>query len=100
MSRGCGDGLGSPMCCKSGPGDEPSTELPNVLVIGDSVSICWTTGQDGSPVYVQKLLATEAKVQHGPWDVSDGGAGDTAGGVACLDYWIRTQRQTVVKWDL
>ena len=101
-SAGCGDGLGArpSVCCKSGPGDEPSAKLPNVLVIGDSVSICYTTGQDGSPVYVQELLKDVAQVQHGPWDVSDGGAGDTAAGVACLDTWLRTQRQTVVKWDL
>lgn len=76
-----------------GPGDPPSTTLPNVLVIGDSVSIGYVGG-------VAQDLADVAKVQHGPWDVSDGGAGDTAQGVACLDRYLVTQRQQSVKWDL
>merc|ERR1712110_575359 len=39
-------------------------------------------------------------VQHGPYDVSDGGALDTAWGVACLDQWLVTQAQVAVKWDV
>lgn len=40
---------------------------------------------------VRDILRPVAQVQHGPWDVSDGGAGDTAVGVACLDRWLVTQ---------
>ena len=69
--------------------------MPNVLVIGDSVSIGYVGG-------VTKILSASgtAAVQHGPWDVSDGGAGDTAVGITCLDRWLVTQAQLAVKWDL
>ena len=30
----------------------------------------------------------------------DGGAGSTSEGVTCLDNWLRTQDQQVVKWDV
>ena len=97
-SAGCGDGLGtSPVCCKMGPGLSPSKELKNVLVIGDSVSIGYTTLASKNVV---SLLEDVALVQHGPWDVSDGGAGDTATGVACLDRWLQTQAMEQVRWDL
>jgi hypothetical protein len=98
-SAGCGDGLGpttaTTWCCKMGPGEPPSKTLPNVLVIGDSVSIGYVGG-------VAKILKASktALVQHGPWDVSDGGAGDTAMGITCLDRWLVTQAQLPVKWDL
>ena len=98
-SAGCGDGLGPPtaktVCCKMGPGDPPSATLPNVLVIGDSVSIGYVGG------VTETLNASgTAAVQHGPWDVSDGGAGDTAWGITCLDRWLVTQAQLEVKWDV
>jgi hypothetical protein len=102
-SQGCGDGLPSDgkqnttLCCKPGPGLAPSTTLKNVLIIGDSVSIGYATLATKNVV---KLLAPIAQVQHGPWDVSDGGAGDTATGVACLDLWLMTQALQTVKWDL
>jgi len=76
-----------------GPELPPSTTLPNCLVIGDSVSIGYTpTARDG--------LVSECALQHGPWDVSDGGAGSTAEGVACLDNFLVTQDQTTVEWDV
>lgn len=62
-------------------------------MIGDSVSIGYTPT-------ATSVLSTRAKVQHGPFDVSDGGAGDAATGVACLDRWLVTQAQQPVKWDL
>lgn len=67
--------------------------MPNVLVIGDSVSIGYVGG-------VATALKPKALVQHGPWDTSDGGAGDVATGVACLDRWLVTQTQQRVKWDV
>ena len=102
-SQGCGDGLPSDgkdnrtVCCKPGPGLPPSTTLKNVLIIGDSVSIGYTTIATKN---VPTLLAGTAQVQHGPWDVSDGGAKDTAMGVACLDRWLMTQAEQPVKWDV
>ena len=102
-SQGCGDGLpadgkkNTTVCCKPGPGLPPSTTLKNVLIIGDSVSIGYTTLATKS---VPKLLASTAQVQHGPWDVSDGGAKDTAMGVACLDRWLMTQDMRPVRWDV
>ena len=40
------------------------------------------------------------QVQHGPWDVSDGGAKDTAFGVVCLDRWLMTQAAEPITWDV
>ncbi len=97
-SAGCGDGLPpSPVCCKMGPAMPPSPTLRNVLLIGDSVSIGYASlAQPSAP----ELLSDVALAQHAPWDVSDGGAGDTANGVACLDRYLVTQAQQPVLWDL
>jgi hypothetical protein len=46
------------------------------------------------------MLKTKCQVQHAPWDVSDGGAGSTAQGQACLDNFLKTQNQTAVFWDV
>ena len=80
-----------------GPAQPPSTTQPNVLIIGDSVSIGYTSLAKPS---VPDLLSPVALAQHAPWDVSDGGAGNTATGVACLDRWLVTQKQEPVRWDL
>ena len=100
-SAGCGDGLGpanaTSVCCKMGPEKPPHATKKNVLVIGDSVSIGYTTLATKN---VEALLFDVAQVQHGPWDVSDGGAGDAATGVACLDRWLVTQAMVPVKWDV
>jgi len=45
------------------------------------------------------LLSKECQVQHAPWDVSDGGAGSTASGVACLDNYLVTQAGAPYKAD-
>ncbi len=80
-------------CCMPGPERAPSKTLPNCLIIGDSVSIGYT------PTAV-KDLEKICQLQHGPWDVSDGGAGSTSVGVACLDNFLVTQAQQHVDWDL
>jgi hypothetical protein len=80
-------------CCMPGPKLEPSTTLPNCMVLGDSVSIGYTG-------VAAKLLADVCQLQHAPWDERDGGAGSTSVGVACLDNFLVTQRQTPVKWDV
>ena len=51
--------------CKSGAALPPSKTLPNVLIIGDSVSIGYTP-------YVAKRMSGVAFVQHSPYDVTDG----------------------------
>lgn len=71
----------------------PSTTKPNVLVIGDSVSI-------GYAPDVTQILLPSAKVQHSPYDYSDGGAGHVGQGITCLDRWLVTQAQQQVKWDI
>jgi hypothetical protein len=72
---------------------EPLISLPNCLVIGDSVSIGYT------PV-AAKILESVCQLQHGPFDVSDGGAGNTSYGLQCLPNFLVTQRQTPVVWDV
>lgn len=69
--------------CKSGAAIAFSTTLPNVLIIGDSVSIGYTP-------FVAKTMSDIALVQHSPYDTSDGGAEETAYGVKCLDYMLRS----------
>jgi len=80
-------------CCKPGPKLSPSNQSKNCLVIGDSVSIGYT-------YFTTKALSEECIVQHGPYDVQDGGAEDTAYGVTCLDNWLVTQAQQPVSWDV
>ena len=67
--------------CKPGPELPFNTSMPNIVILGDSVSIGYT------PVVAQ-IMAAEAMVQHSPW-AGDGGAEETAYGLQCLDYFIR-----------
>eukprot|EP01064_Diplonema_japonicum_P012884 TRINITY_DN20230_c0_g1_i1.p1 TRINITY_DN20230_c0_g1~~TRINITY_DN20230_c0_g1_i1.p1 ORF type:complete len:332 (+),score=56.88 TRINITY_DN20230_c0_g1_i1:42-998(+) len=67
--------------CKPGPSIPMSTTLPNIMILGDSVSIGYTP-------YVASIMKTEALIQHTPWDVSDGGAEETAYGQQCLKYFL------------
>jgi hypothetical protein len=69
--------------CKPGAPNPMSTTLPNVLIIGDSVSIGYTP-------HVTAHMAKVALVQHSPFDVSDGGAEETAYGIRCLDFFLRS----------
>eukprot|EP00545_Synedropsis_sp_CCMP1620_P003181 CAMPEP_0119007208 /NCGR_PEP_ID=MMETSP1176-20130426/2853_1 /TAXON_ID=265551 /ORGANISM="Synedropsis recta cf, Strain CCMP1620" /LENGTH=266 /DNA_ID=CAMNT_0006959311 /DNA_START=87 /DNA_END=883 /DNA_ORIENTATION=- len=80
-------------CCTPGPSLEPSPHLPNCLIIGDSVSIGYTPA-------ATLLLQDVCQLQHGPYDTTNGGAGNTKYGLACLPNFLRTQRQTQVKWDV
>jgi hypothetical protein len=81
-------------CCKPGPPLEPSTTTPNCLIIGDSVSIGYT------PFAAELLGSSVCQLQHGPWDLYDGGASDTSYGLSCLNNFLVTQRQTAVAWDV
>ena len=79
--------------CKSGAAIPLSTTLPNVLIIGDSVSIGYTP-------LVATSMAKVALVQHSPYDVRDGGAEETAYGVQCLDYMLRSPGGVFLKPDV
>ena len=74
---------GGTVCCAPGPPLALSTTLPNCLVIGDSVSDQYTPS-------VAKLLNETCLVQHAPWDVSDGGAEESAYFQQCLDNWLHS----------
>jgi hypothetical protein len=80
------------VCCKPGPKDPPSEDLPNCLIIGDSVSLGYTAG-------VAYRLRGKCKVQHGPWS-SGGGAENVRYGRECVDNWLVTQAQLPVAWDV
>jgi len=67
--------------CKPGVPMPPDPARKNVLVIGDSLTIGYT------PI-VAAELADIALVQHAPWDVSDGGAEESAYFEQCLDNWL------------
>ena len=74
--------------CKPGatlPPQPPAGK--SVLVIGDSVSLGWTPA-------LADLLKAEAMVQHSPGG-GDGGAEETAYGLQCLDYFLRSPNGTM-----
>ena len=75
--------------CKQGAPLPLSTALPNVLIVGDSVSIGYT------PLLAQ-YMAPVAAVQHSPWG-GDGGAEEAAYGLQCLDYLLRAPNGTPLR---
>ena len=79
--------------CKPGPELPFNTSMPNIVILGDSVSIGYT------PV-VAKIMAAEAMVQHSPWDVVDGGAEETAYGLQCLDFFTASSSGTTLVPDI
>lgn len=83
-------------CCSPGPPLEPSTTMPNCLIIGDSVSEQYTPA-------VAKLLNTTCMVQHAP-HVGGGSANDASTGLFNLQKcrWLRTalRPDLPVKWDV
>ena len=95
-ANGCQFAENPTLCCAPGPALEPSTTLPNCLIIGDSVSMQYTPA-------VAKLLNATCKVQHAPW-VGGGSANDAANGLNNLlnCRWLRTaQRPDLrISWDV
>lgn len=61
--------------------------LPNVLVIGDSISIGYTP-------FVQKALAGKANVYHNP-----GNGSDTQNGLNKLDMWLDGMKWSVIHFQ-
>ena len=84
------------ICCSPGPPLEPSTTLPNCLIIGDSVSEQYTP-------HVAELLKTTCKVQHSPW-VGGGSANNAYNGLFHLKNcrWLRTAMRPDlhINWDI
>ena len=79
--------------CKPGAANPLSTTKKNILIIGDSVSIGYTP-------YVAQHMASVADVQHSPFDTRDGGAEETAYGIQCLDYMLRSPGGVFLKPDV
>ena len=71
---------GGQQVCKTGGPLQFSTELKNVIVLGDSVSI-------GYEPKLATHLADVALVQHSPWG-GDGGAEETKYGWTCLEFLL------------
>jgi len=92
------ESLVSPQSC----GDPPSPlnkSLPNVLVIGDSISEQYISGLQnilGHPRPQQggKQTGALASVQHNG-NTGNRQAGPTTNGAACIDSWVGTE-----KWDV
>lgn len=79
-------------CCAPGPANI-SSALPNVLVIGDSVSAGYTP-------YLREGLRDVANVQHGP-DNQGGGMADGSGyGQLCIDSFVRTPMHELPPWSV
>jgi hypothetical protein len=70
------------ICAPGPPAGSLSADLPNIVVIGDSVSIGWT------PV-LRQLLRGKATVVHNP-NSGDGGARSTSDMLQCLKYRLST----------
>lgn len=80
-------------CCLLGAAHAPDASLPNCLVMGDSVSI-------GYEAKVAEQLAGICNVQHSPWDVSNGGWGQSQTARACLDVMLLDAKAEPVQYDV
>ena len=69
----------------------PDPSLPNVLILGDSISIGYT-------LYVREMLKGKANVYRPVANDKPLNCGDTASGLRNLEVWLKTQ--DVKKWDL
>ena len=81
-------------CCAPGPDpSEISTTLPNVLVIGDSVSAGYTPA-------LRAALSGKANVQHGPDNAGGGNADGVGYGALCAGFFARTPKYRTIAWDV
>jgi hypothetical protein len=74
----------------SGPSNISSV-VPNVLVIGDSVS-------EGYTPFLRAALGASANVQHGPDNTGGGSADGSHYGELCTPYFIRTPLHALPPW--
>eukprot|EP00927_Polykrikos_kofoidii_P060828 TRINITY_DN55736_c0_g1_i1.p1 TRINITY_DN55736_c0_g1~~TRINITY_DN55736_c0_g1_i1.p1 ORF type:complete len:325 (-),score=49.15 TRINITY_DN55736_c0_g1_i1:173-1147(-) len=79
--------------CKPGPQMPLDSTKKNVIVLGDSVSIGYTTPLAGD-------LSDIAVVQHSPYDLWDGGVEETAYGLQCLDFFVSDPRGMLLEPDV
>eukprot|EP00041_Stephanoeca_diplocostata_P029935 m.893447 g.893447 ORF g.893447 m.893447 type:complete len:293 (+) comp23660_c1_seq2:155-1033(+) len=91
---GCAEGGVKPngCCCGPGPSNISST-VPNVLVIGDSVSAGYTP-------FLRSALGASANVQHGPDNAGGGNADGASYGSLCTKYFIRTPTFKLPDWKV
>ena len=70
--------------------------IPNVLLVGDSISMGRTIGYGWAAKHMLESVGM-ASVQHnGGWEGDAGQAGPSSKGVACLEYWLGTERWDVI----
>jgi hypothetical protein len=86
-----GNNITATQVCTPGARYPPGKALPNVLYIGDSVSI------GGEPV-VANLSSSFAFVQHSPW-AGGGGADDIGNGLNCQEAFLRLSDWELASWD-
>lgn len=67
--------------------------MPNVLLVGDSVSAGHTSG-------VRASLVGRANVRHGPDNAGGGNADGVQYGQLCTKYFLRTPRHLLPAWDV
>lgn len=77
--------------CTPGAHYPPSSTLPSVITIGDSVS-------EGYQPVVTDALKSFAFVQHSPWSTG-GGADDVGNGLNCEEAFLRTAMWEEARWD-
>lgn len=96
-SGGSGPTAGLPVgrcCCGPGPAASSiTTSIPNVLVIGDSVSAGYT------PI-LRAALQGAASVGHGPDNTGGGNADGSNYGALCTPYFVRTPAYELPPWDV
>jgi len=96
-SGGDGPNAGLPVgrcCCGPGPSLNTISEtLPNVLIVGDSVSAGYTPK-------VRLSLEQNVTVGHGPNNSGGGNADGVGYGSLCTQYFVRTPQYELPPWDV
>ena len=87
-----GANLSALQVCTPGARNPPSTTLPSIITIGDSVS-------EGYQPPLTAALAKIAFVQHSPWSTG-GGADDVFNGLNCEEEFLRTAMYEEADWDI
>lgn len=92
VPSGGGSNISATQVCTPGARYPPSSTLPSVIQIGDSVS-------EGYQPVVTQMLSKVAFVQHSPWSVG-GGADDVGNGLNCEEAFLRTAMYEPAQWDV
>jgi len=98
----CTDNAGNQLrqnpLCKPGPALDFSTEMPNCVILGDSISIGYTPFV--AAWMTNDTVQHKCAVQHSPWDTTDGGAEDTGYGFDCLQHMLSSPKLVELKPDV